>query len=188
MKRPSIFVYLLGNLLSAVLVLPFGALLVYQWYIGKAPLMIALVSAFCIFIVINARLKLLSYQDWKRKWNAMGEVSGAVPAVSGITPLRMAIGLIAYIVLVGIVASDGTRSPQSQFAIAGMVLAFIPMFVYVLYRFWRYYVPRTDSRQSRLPKKVPVSVCLSVPRQSPSRQQTSQHLPEYCSRLLSLPK
>lgn len=188
MNRPSILIYLLGNLVSAALVVPFGALLVYQWYIGKVPVTVALVSAFCIFVVINARVKLLTYKDWKRKWNAMGEVSGAVPVVSGFTPLRMAFGLIAYIIIVGIVASDDTRSPESQFAVAGMVLAFVPIFGYVLYRFWRHYVPRTDSRQSRSPKKVPVSVCLSVPRQSPSRQQTSQHLPEYCARLLSLPK
>lgn len=181
MKRPSVITYLFGNLVSVLALAGAAIYFIYQWWTNHGSATAAVVALLVASYATSNSERLQKYYQWKREWDAMeGRAPGAGFARLYAHPaFRLLIGgpiwcAFAYF------AIQPAKDPAMQVA-AGLfwfaTLIMIVGWIAILLR----------RRKSRRPKfrDVPVTLCVSVPRQSPALAQAFAALPAYCHPLFA---
>lgn len=184
MNRPSAFTYLIGNPLSLIALWLLAAFAGYRWYTGDAGIIWPVIATLAAISAWNANGRLNKYRLWKREWEAMNGVvtTGTIigdliqrPAVraviGGATWLAMAYGALTLANQPGMKVATGLFWLGSLFLICA-----------IAYRSMKR--RRTRAETTRQVGDVPVTVCLTPPRLSPSSQQAMSLIPDYCKRLL----
>ncbi len=179
MKRPSPATYIFGNPVSLA-VIGLGACGIgYEWWIGEAPGLLAVIAAGFAIVAMNAYERLQRYGDWKREWEAMG---GNAPGwrfasfARAWPRLRIVLGLSAWGLWAYFVFARGDQ-PDMDLPVFWPTTGV--MILAGAHRFWQY------RRNRRLVvQDVAVGECLPVPRQSPSLAQAIAVLPTYCHGLI----
>lgn len=173
MKPPGFLTALIGNPISA-LVIMLGALFVgYQWLAGEISGWMALAAVIAASYAAKASDRVNSYSAWQREWQAM---SGEMPTrltLPRLDPLRV-LGGIAVWLIGAWFALEEANTPGLQIPLGMFWLGSLLMIGYGLYRF----AARLRGARSR--SDGAARVALSRPFQSPSTKEAYSALPEYC--------
>jgi hypothetical protein len=174
MKRPAPYIYLVGNPLSMSVIALLAIYLAYEWWIGVGSPVAAIVAFALAASAFKANDRLEHYQEWKREWQAMnGETPTAGRLLVPARTVRLVLGGGAWCVMAFFSLNPGDQ-PELQIA---SVIFWILTLVLVANAIYRWCRQRRGARPTR---DEPVTICLSVPRQSPALRQAYAELPDYC--------
>lgn len=181
MNRPNIFAYLIGNIVSVIIIVIATIVVTYQAWQGAGSWVVAIVMIVILGSAMNAAHRIDSYRTWKRDWDAMG--GGPPPGVTlpRLPGLRVAGGLIIWAIFaigaVKVAADPGMQLPVALFWLGSLLLA--GRGFYVLARRNQVAVNTTTATRD-----TAVAICLPLPRQSPTVNEAMQALPEYCAQVM----
>jgi hypothetical protein len=174
MKRPAPYIYLVGNPASMLAIALLAIYLVYEWWIGVASPVAAIVAFALAASAFKANDRLEHYQEWKREWQVMnGEIPAAGRLLVPARTVRVVLGGIGWCVMAAFSLNPGTQ-PELQIA---SVMFWILTLVLIANAIYRWFKQRRGARPTR---DEPIAICLSVPRQSPALRQAYAELPAYC--------
>ena len=183
MKRPGPHIYLFGNPVSTFLLAIAAIILGYEWWIGAASPVAAIVAVIAAAFASKANERLEAYNAWKREWQAMsGEAPTAGRLLIPYRALRIVLGLAVWSLFAYVALDPGPRQ-DVQIAAALFWLATALLIAGGIYRL----IKRSRSRPKSA-RDVPVTICLPVPRQSPAVAHTFMVLPGYCRALFTSTK
>jgi len=182
MNRPSLFTYLIGNILCAPLLVLGSGYVLWQWWNGVLTGVAAMIALVVMVKAITASDTIAAYHDWKRRWNAMEGRAPAPPllrrigAVRGMRPLLLVIfwGVAAH--LHATYPGDPDIQLGAAVALLALSAAIVGMAVGAAYR------------SLRRPKRLaPVKLCQRRARRAATRERATRALPDYCKKLLQSP-
>jgi uncharacterized membrane protein YedE/YeeE len=175
---------LFGNPLSLLVAAGGAIYFAYQWWTGRTSLTVVVIAVLAAGYAMGAGERLQKYHEWKREWEAM---EGKAPGHRYRwlrTPMRglhIVLGLgawagTAYFLLTH---ADQPRMalPAGLFGIATLVMIFAA--VYRLVQRWR--------ARPKPYREVPVTLCVRLPRRSPTVAEALDALPEHCFRIFHKP-
>jgi hypothetical protein len=185
MKKPGPFVYLFGNPVALLAAFAATAFFGYRWWSEDASLLPAVVAFLVFCQTMNATGHLQKYNEWKREWDAMeGKPSAGVSRfrIAWTPATRFLVGVPAWAIgaYAMLTVPMGDDLP-ARLAKASFWLGTALMVVVLIYRA----LPRRKRAVKAAPAKYPdVTVCVPVPRSSPSLRDVLAQLPDCCRELL----
>ena len=183
MKRPGPHIYLFGNPVSTFLLAIAAIYLGYEWWIGAASPVAAIVAVVAAAIASKANERLEAYNAWKREWQVMsGEAPTAGRLLIPYRALRIVLGVTVWSLFAYVALDPGPRR-DVQIAAALFWLATALLIAGGIYRL----VKRRSGARTKTTRDVPVTICLQVPHTSASVAYAYAQLPYYCHGLLPKP-
>jgi len=179
MKRPGALVFFFGNPAVLLILVLVTLYLAYAWLADDGAPVPALVAFIALGYGASCSNELRKYKDWKQEWDAMGGKAPGTRISSQNLPIRILLGIPAWLFGLYLVMSAGDDS-GAQFAKTCFWLATAIGIGTLLYRGMR----RGQSATSTSANYPDVTVCLAVPRSSPSVQEAHTQLPGYCLSLM----
>jgi len=183
MKRPSSLTFLIGNPVSALAIFAGVAVVIWQWWHGRAADLAAVLAVFGLMVTMNASDQVTNYHHWKAEWDAMdGKVSGIRISAGVMRFWHVVIGLALW--AAGAYGAMTLKpGPGTQIAVwcfwAGSAL----LLANLIYRMIR--AIRTRQPARRPPADIAVAVATASVGRSPALSAAASAVPDYCRRLLS---
>lgn len=171
MRPPTSLQWLVGNPVSA-LVLMLGAIyLAYLWLVEGAGMGVGLLAIVIGGYAGRCAERVNAYTRWKREWEGLGGSRGPfrLPKVPG---LKYVFGVGAWLSLAAMVIGSA-NDPAMRIPVVLFWLATAVMVVAGVYR-----LVRSGSGQTR--RSDSVRLCLGRPMLSPSVEEARKALPHYC--------
>ncbi len=176
MSRPGLLTYLVGNPVSALLVVFATLILVVGAFSGSVHWLVALVAVIVTGHAMGCNRRLQEYGRWKREWDGMGGQATAkksLRALAKLLSLRILFGVGGWLLL-AFLTLGAAHQPGAGILVALFWLGSAFLLGNAVYRAIR------RRRAGRKATNVTVRVCLAVPRSSPSLAQANAALPDYC--------
>lgn len=181
MKRPSTLTFLIGNPLSAIAIFIGAAIVVWQWWHGRAADLAAILAGIGLIITMNAADQVTNYHHWKREWDAMaGKQPGIAIPPHAWQGMRILFGLILW----GVMAyglhtmKPGPNDALIKLSFWGGTAVLVFGAVYRALK-----AGRSKASQRPPSADIPVTGELGIPGHSPSVASAAQSLPAYCLRV-----
>jgi hypothetical protein len=175
MNRPGFTTYLFGNPFSALALAALAACLAYLGFTQTGAWPLLVVALVIASGAGRAYQRIQKYQAWKREWDGLSDrptssrlrLSGPVKILAGLALW----GVFAYAAMSAHGASGALFS--TLFWLGTVVIA------------GGWFLKRRNAVKPRAKGEAAVTVCPSVPRNSPSLQQAYSGLPGYCVALFN---
>lgn len=183
MTAPTVFARLAGRPILAILLFMGYGSIIMGWFQGRLPWWLAALAALAALKTLKALGEVRRYNAWLANWNAMDaqEHPEAKPKRK-LPSMQRVLVVIAGVMFVFplLQATDTPDSGLKQIAwvISGLYLLF------VLVRFILRRVRRGRNAQVQ-GESQPVSWLVGRASSSPSREDATKHLPDYCAGLVS---
>jgi hypothetical protein len=179
-KRPGPLVFAFGHPLSVTLLALIAVYCIYEWWRGEIAPTGAVIAFFAAAYAGHVNKTYERYRVWKREWDIMeGRApTSATRVLARRGPLRIALGVVVWGAW-GYVAITDANAPGMQIPAACFWLATLALLVVGIFRLLRL----RKSRRQIASRDVAVTVCLEIPRQSPTLDQARSALPRYCAAL-----
>lgn len=185
MNRPSAFTYLVGNPLSCLALLCLAGAMVYQWWINQETTSwFILIIAFVIAsTAMKANTQIANYKAWKQEYDDIA--TGGDSSLAGARRnafLRRFAAVIIWLALaywLGLNAKAADKiSSYGNIALVFLILT-TAVLLKIIFSVW--------SARHKKPKQTTsdhvVTLCLPIPKESPTMQEVFPILPAYCQRL-----
>lgn len=183
MRRPSSLIFLIGNPVSALAIFAGTAVVVYQWWFGRAADIAAILAVFGLMITINASDQVTNYHHWKREWDALeGRSTGTRLSPSAVRIGHIVVGTAIWAAM-AYGALHMKPGPNTQIAVLSFWGGSALLIAGAIYRLWKGRAGKRPA-QRRAPVDVPVEVMVIAPPRSPSVNAAIGALPGFCRRLL----
>lgn len=188
MNRPSAFTYLVGNPLSCLVLLCIAGAMAYQWWINQETTswFILIIAFFIASTAMKANTQIANYKAWKQEYEdiATGGDSSLAAARRNAF-LRRFVAAIIWLALalwLGQNAKVADKIPSyGNIALVFLILT-TGVLLKIIFSVW--------AARRQKPKQATgdhvVTLCLPIPKDSPTMQEVFPYLPAYCQRLFRL--
>lgn len=181
MKAPTPLSRLTGIPVVAILLFIVYGTVIVAWSDGRVPWWWALFAAFAALRTLKAMGEVRRYKTWLANWNAMDEQEQARSRRKMLTLNRVLLVIAgAAFLFLPLLRAPGTSDSalnQGVWVISALYLVFA-LLRFILRRKGR---AAHDSQA----ESAPVTLLIGRPSSSPSREEATKRLPDYCARLLS---
>jgi len=183
MTAPSPWARLAGAPIVAILLFVLYGTIITAWFQGSAPWWLAGIAALLALKTLKAAGDVRRYKAWLAEWNAMdpqrqpqARPKRKLPSMQSV--LVIMAGAMFVFPLLQAPGTPDSALKQIAWVISGLYL------VFVLVRFILRRVRKGRSAEGEGESK-PVSWLIDRASSSPSREDATKHLPDYCAGLLS---
>jgi hypothetical protein len=174
-RQPNLPTRLFGNPASAIALLVAAGFCIYEWWSGQGSGGLALIAFLAAGYAMAASERLEKYKQWKREWEAMEGNRPAPTAARPLTALRAVLALAVWCFFAFLALSQANQ-PDAQLGVGLFWLATAVIVVAGIASLFR----KRRNTRTRVVTDIPVTLCVPIPRNSPSAAQAFAALPQYC--------
>jgi len=178
MRRPGTLIILIGNRFSALAIAAVVAVVLWQWWQGRAADLAAILAVFGLLLTINASDQVTAWRHWKREWAALeGRPLGFAMPPHAVRGLRILFGLAVWAAMAyGVLTlKPGAGSDLARICFWGGSALLAANMIYRAVK-----SRRGATAPQRPPADIPVSIDIRSPGSAPSVGSALAAVPAYC--------